>query len=154
MRRAGGFTLVELAVAGLLAAIVALMAAMLFVPAVRMWQQAQQAFAVQGDHLAVRRVFLDDVHRAVDGRVVRGELALRRSDGLRVCYRFRAGRLERAEARRSCRSDAFAALTTLNGYAGRFEVTGPAVRLRFTRLPGDVSLPEVYAVTRAAAALR
>lgn len=154
MRRAGGFTLVELAVAGLLAAIVALMAAMLFVPSVRMWQKAQQTFAVQGDHLAVRRAFLDDVHRAVDGRVVRGELVLRRNDGRQVCYRFRAGRLERAEARRGCRSGAFATLTTLNGYAGRFEVTGPAVRLRFTRLPGDASLPEVYAVTRAAAALR
>ena len=154
MRGAGGFTLVELAVAGLLAAIVALMAAMLFVPSVRVWQQAQQAFAVQGDHLVVRRAFLDDVHRAVSGWVVHDELVLRRNDGLRVCYRFRAGRLERAEGRRSCRSDTFVALTTLNGYAGRFEVTGPAVRLRFTRLPGDASLPEVYAVTRAAAALR
>jgi type II secretory pathway pseudopilin PulG len=154
VRRARGFTLVELAVAGLVAAVVALMATMLFVPAVRMWQQAQRTLGEQSDYLEVRRALVGDVQQAVSGRVVRQRLLLRRTDGVWACYRFREGRLERAESATACRRDAFVPLTTLNGYDGRFEVSGAAVRLRFTRLPGEGALPEVYAVTRAAASLR
>jgi len=154
VRRARGFTLVELAVAGLLAAVVASMAAMLFVPAVRMWEQAQTTFTVAGDQLELRRSFVDDVHRAVSGRVLRGELMLRRSDGRWACYRFAAGRLERAEASRGCARSTYLPLTTQEGYDGRFEVQGTGVRMRFTRTPSGFPLPEVYAVTRAATSLR
>ena len=154
MRRARGFTLVELAVAGLVAAVVALMAAMLFVPGVRMWQQSQRLLGEQGDYLEVRRAFVGDVQQAVSGRVVRGRLLLRRTDGAWACYRFREGRLERAESATPCRRDAFVSLTVLSGYDGRFEVSGAAARLRFTRLPDEGGLPEVYAVSRAAASLR
>lgn len=154
MRRKHGFTLVELAVAGVLAAVVTLMATMLFVPAERMWQQAQTTFAVTGDQLVLRRAFVDDVHRAVNGRVSGGVLVLRRSDGRWVCYRFAAGRLERSEGARGCRASAYSSLTTQAGYDGGFEVAGAAVRLRFSRYPGADPLPEVYAVTRAAGSLR
>lgn len=154
MNRRGGFTLVELAVAGLVAAVVALMAAMLFVPATRIGQEAQTALGEQGDLLEIRRLLEADVHRAVAAQAGRGRLALRLSSGGWACYRFAGGALERATSRRSCRSVAYAAITTQEGYRGRFEVQGPAVRLRFSQTPSGAPLPEVYVVTRARPSLR
>jgi hypothetical protein len=153
MKRRTGFTLVEVAVAGLIAAVVALMATMLFVPAARAGQEAQTALAEQGDLLQVRRLFEADVHRAVGAQVSRGRLVLRMSDGRQTCYRFANGALERATGRRSCGSG-YRALTTQSDYEGAFEVQGPGVRLRFSRAPSGQALPEIFVVTRARPSLR
>lgn len=154
MRARGGFTLVELAVAALLLGVVALAATMLFVPATRMWWQAQAALEQQGDLLEVRHRLEEDVHDAVSARVVQERLQLRRSDGRWACYRFAAGRLERGESRRSCRGALYRPLTLSEGYRGAFEVVGSGVRLRFLGTPDGQGSPEVYVATRVRSSLR
>ncbi|WP_293169905.1 prepilin-type N-terminal cleavage/methylation domain-containing protein [Oceanithermus sp.] len=149
MRGAAGFTLVEVAVAGLVAGVVALMAAMLFVPAARIWTEAQTSLELASDAAEVRRALTGDVQQARSVRSYDDRLLLRLTDGTWACYRFEAGRLERAgSARAGCRGAEYTPLTVLDGYAGRFERLDGAVRLRYTQAPDGGTLPEVFVALR------